>query len=167
MVIRPRRDADLSRCVELLAAVHASDGYPVKLPSEPSAFLALPDSLGAWVAEIDGRIAGHAALRCATSAPVTELAQEATGAGTGRLAVVARLFVAPWARRQGVGRALLAAAAARARELGRQPVLDVVGGHGAAVALYEAAGWRRAGEVRVTFRDGQTMDELVFVAPTG
>jgi GNAT superfamily N-acetyltransferase len=164
MVIRARRETDIVRCTELLEAVHASDGYPVNMPAEPSRFFVLPDMLGAWVAESDDRINGHVALRSSSSAPVLELASEATGVEASCLAVVARLFVAPWARRQGVGRALLSAAAGLAWELGRRPILDVVRGAGGAVALYEAAGWRRAGEVCVTFSDGHAMNELVYIA---
>lgn len=165
MVVRPRCDADISRCTALLAAVHATDGYPVRMPTEPATFLSPPDMLGAWVAEADGCIDGHVALRCRTSAPVLGLASEVTGVEASRLAVVARLFVAPRARRRGVGKALLSAASARAWQLGRHPVLDVVGGGSNATALYEAAGWRQVGEVRVSFSDGQAVDELVYVAP--
>jgi GNAT superfamily N-acetyltransferase len=165
MNIRPRCDADIGRCADLLATVHVIDGYPVRMPTEPATFLCPPDLLGAWVAEDNDCIDGHVALRCRTSAPVLQLASEVTGVDASRLAVVARLFVSPRARRRGIGRALLSAAAARACELGRLPVLDVVDGGKGAVALYEAAGWRRVGEVRVSFSDGQVVDELVYVAP--
>jgi GNAT superfamily N-acetyltransferase len=167
MRIRPRDDADIAACVDLLAAVHAADGYPVNLPADPKTFLVTPDMLGAWIAEDGENVVGHVALRPRTSAGVMEKAAAAAGVGAERLAVVARLLVAPGARRRGVGWALLGAAARRASELGRHPVLDVVKGHAAAVALYDRAGWRRAGEVQVTFPTGQTVNELVFVAPGG
>lgn len=165
MRIRPRHDPDLGACATLLTAVHAADGYPVNLPHDPVAFLAPPDTLGAWVAEDGGRLVGHVALRSRTSAPVMAAAAAAAEVGAERLAVVARLLVSPESRRRGVGRALLEAAARRALELGRRPVLDVVRSHTAAVALYDREGWDRAGEVEVTFPSGQTVKELVFLAP--
>jgi GNAT superfamily N-acetyltransferase len=167
MRIRPRQVVDLGACVQLLAAVHAADGYPVNLPEDPATFLASPELLGAWVAEEEGsgELLGHVALRPRTSEAVMERAVAASGMEAGRLAVVARLLVAPAARRRGVGRELLEVACRRAAELGRHPVLDVVTDHAAAVALYDRAGWRRAGQVRVTFANGQTVDELVFIGP--
>lgn len=165
MRIRPRHDTDLDACVELLTAVHAADGYPMNMPDDPATFLVAPDLLGAWVAEDDQALLGHVALRSRTSAAVMEAAAAAAGVAAERLAVVARLPVAPPARRRGVGRALLEAAARRAVEIGRHPVLDVVRTHADAISLYDQAGWRRAGEVRVTFTNGRTVDELVFLAP--
>lgn len=165
MDVRPRLDTDLGACLGLLAAVHEADGYPVNLPADPVSFLVAPDMLGAWVAGPAERLVGHVALRSRTSAPVMERAAAATGVDPDRLAVVARLLVAPDARRRGVGRALLDAASRTAVALGRHPVLDVVTDHAGAIALYDQAGWRRAGEVQVTFSSGKTVHELVFVAP--
>src|SRR5262245_64466859 len=57
---------------------------------------------------------------------------------------VLELFVPPWARRRGVGRALLAAVAERAVAEGFTSVgVEVVGGTPSA-AFYEAAGFRLA-----------------------
>lgn len=164
--LRPRADGDLSSCVSLLRAVHDADGYPVHLPEDPASFLTVPDSLGAWVALGDGEVIGHVLLRPAMNAKAMAVACGATGLPEERLAVVARLFVSPRARRSGVGRALLARSAHEAWVRRRQPVLDVVGDATAAVALYEREGWRKAGSVQVTFSSGTTVDELVYVGPT-
>lgn len=172
MVIRNRTDDDVPACVDILRTVHELDGYPVHLPENPESFLVVPDTLGAWVAEDPGDgIVGHVLLRpSAWSAAIMEKASAASGLDVEHLAVVARLLVAPWARRRGVGRALLDAAASGALELGRQPVLDVVQGpgrgHAAAIELYERAGWRRAGTVTGTFSNGATVDEAVYIGPT-
>lgn len=163
--IRPRKEADLEACITLLDAVHAADGYPMYMPEDPASFLVTSDELGAWVAEDGDRLLGHVALRTRSSAAMMEMAASAAGVGPEQLGVVARLLVAPGARRQGAGRALLQAAARRAVELGRRPVLDVVRTHAAAIALYHRAGWTRVGDVQVTFTTGQTVDELVFVGP--
>src|ERR1019366_4153622 len=64
---------------------------------------------------------------------------------------IARLFVDPAARRQGLARALLDAAAGHARTRGLQPVLDVVAGSEPAIALYERSGWELAGTETATW----------------
>lgn len=166
-MIRPRRDSDIEACVRVLDAVQRLDGYPARRPDDRAGFLAVPDALGAWVAEDGGEVVGHVVLRERTSPPVMALAVERTGLAPARLAVVGRLLVAPSARRRGFGRGLLEAAVARAADLGRCPVLDVVREHLAAVALYEHAGWRRLGEVSVTWSNGRGADEVVYAAPAG
>jgi GNAT superfamily N-acetyltransferase len=164
--VRARSDDDLAACSALLVAVHHADRYPDSLPAEPQSFLEVADMLGGWVVDGPEGIVGHVVLRQSTSAPVMDLAGRATGLGPERLAVVGRLLVAPSARRRGAGSALLEAAAGRARELGRRPVLDVVrtGDRQPAIELYERCGWQMAGEVTVMFGD-RSYDELVYVAP--
>jgi len=145
-------------------AVHDLDGYPVYLPDDLESFLAEDDALGAWVAERGNEIVGHVALHRRSSPEIMALAKEATGLPDGDLAVVARLMVAPSARRAGVGRVLLDTAASQALALGRQPVLDVAVSLRDAVLLYEAAGWARAGPVTVQL-PRLALEELVFVGP--
>ncbi len=79
--------------------------------------------------------------------------------------MIARLLVAPAARRQGVGRALLEHAARQAARRGLWPVLDVAADLSSAIQLYEDCGWVLAGAVTVTFRDGDSLDELVYLGP--
>lgn len=146
--------------------VQALDGYPPYLPGGLREFLAASDALGAWVAEADGGdIVGHVALHRTSSAPVMAVAAEITGLPVARLAVVARLLVAPDARRQGVGGRLLGTAAAAACAQDRYPVLDVVERFTPAHALYERSGWRRVGSVVVALADGTSIDEAVYVGP--
>lgn len=129
-VVRARTTEDLDACVDALWAVHAVDGYPMNWPADPRRWLSPDRLLRAWVAEAPGAgIAGHVAIQS-----VTEPAA---------LGEVSRLFVVPAARRRGVAEALVRRAAdwARAREL--PLVLNVVDeGRSAAVAFYEAGGWR-------------------------
>ena len=79
-----------------------------------------------------------------------------------RLALVARLFVAPEVRGFGLGRMLwrhaVAQAAERGRravaqaaERGRRAVLDAGQTLLSAVALYDAEGWERIGELHLPF----------------
>lgn len=166
VVVEPREEADLARCVALLETVHDADGYPVNMPEDPLSFLVVPDALGAWVALAEGDVVGHVLLRPATNPKVMAVASEVTGLPETGLAVVGRLLVTPSARRRGVGAALLARAAGEAWQAGRQPVLDVVTDHSEAIALYKRQGWRLAGSMQVTWANGQTIDELVFVGPS-
>jgi GNAT superfamily N-acetyltransferase len=146
--------------------VHHLDGYPAYLPDgDLPGFLVSDDALGAWVMELDGDVVGHVALHPRTSRPVLELASTSLRLPAERLAVIARLLVAPDARRRGIGRALLDVAAGEARSRGLWPVLDVLTDSAAAIALYEDCGWERAGDVRVSFRDGTTFEEAVFLGP--
>src|SRR5262249_42862519 len=83
-------------------------------------------TLGAWVAEAGGEVAGHVLL---------------TDAGEGA-ASIKRLFVAPAARGHGLGGALFDAACAEAVARGLRPELVVAETDRAAIRLYERGGWR-------------------------
>lgn len=144
---------------------HRADGYPKYLPEDLLSFIVDPEALGAWVA-VDGEaLLGHVALHRRSVPQVMEVAASATGLGEDRLAVVARLLVDPGGRRRGVGRVLLERATDEAVRLGRRAVLDVVDEHRAAVALYEAAGWVRVGQVDWSLPGAGPLREFVYVSP--
>ena len=151
--------------MRLAEIVHANDGYPVYLPGDLRSFLAMPGAIASWVAERGGEIAGHVALYSGSSEAVMALAEEATGLHASHFGVVARLLVAPAARRLGVGRSLLRAAEGHAAQLGLWPILDVVTHHEGAIRLYEECGWTCAGMVTATFGQGFSVDEFVYVGP--
>lgn len=165
LVVRPRVEADLDRLAAMAVDVQTLDGYPGRRPLDLRAFLASNVALAAWVAELDGALAGHVALHPTSLPVVMELASSSVGCPIDELGVVARLIVSPSARRAGVGRALLAAAADDARRRGLHPILDVVTAYAAANALYDACGWRNAGEVTMRFSDGLELQSYVYVAP--
>ncbi len=119
--VRPRTDADLPACVEVLRAVHSSDAYPMRWPEDPADWITPPGLTAAWVAERKSRIVGHVCVVGVT---------------------VSRLFADPVARGLGCGAVLLEAAQSHAAREGLSLVLDVVDDGGAAVALYERLGWR-------------------------
>ncbi len=128
--------------MRVLAEVHQRDGYPVHWPDRPDDWLSRASALGAWVAELDGRVAGHIGLgRNRDSDLAPTVWGERHGLPPDRTAVVSRLFVAPWARGRGIGALLIGAAVAEARHRDLHPVLDVVASDAAAVALYERLGW--------------------------
>lgn len=144
--VRRRTDDDLDACVRLLREVHEHDGYPVSWPERPAAWITPPTTVGAWVAELDGRPAGHVGLagpRPGEGAPGVWAGRP----GAAPAVMVNRLYVSPSARGHGLGALLLAEAVAEARTRGLQPVLDVAAHDGAAVALYERLGWRRLATV--------------------
>lgn len=141
--VRQRSDRDLDECVRALAEVHERDGYPVNWPPSPGGWLSPPSLMAAWVAESDGRVAGHVGL-CASEAgdAAPGLWSARTGTAVEATAVVSRLFVAPWARGHGLGALLMDRAVGEARGRGLHPVLDVVATDTAAAALYERLGWQ-------------------------
>jgi GNAT superfamily N-acetyltransferase len=142
------------------------DGYPPFLRNgDFVGFLVSEDALDAWVAESEGTVCGHVTLHTRSSRPVMELAAATLGVSREELGVVARLFVDPGHRRSGAGLALLDVAAGAGRERGLLPILDVHVGLTKAIALYEAAGWKRIGEVTVRLADDFLLDEYVYAAP--
>lgn len=165
VLLRDRTDDDLAGCVELARVVHERDGYPHHLRADLRDFLVMPDAYGVWVAERDRRIVGHVALRQRTAPAPMDLASAATGRPANELGVISRLLVAPAARRDGIGRRLLAHGSQQAVSRGLWPVLDVAADLTGAIRLYESCGWVRAGAVTVTFRDGNSLDELVYLGP--
>jgi GNAT superfamily N-acetyltransferase len=164
--VRPRTGSDLAACVEVLAEVHERDGYPVNWPADPGAWLTPPAHLASWVAELDGRVAGHVVLsRSAPGDLAPGLWSTRTGVDAGRTAVVNRLFVAPAARGHGIGALLMARATAEARGRGLHPVLDAVAGDTAATALYERLGWTFLAQVEQQWSARQRVDVRCYAAP--
>ena len=100
---------------------------------------------------MDGRINGHVALHYPQGYPTPEVARRDTGLPEERLALVARLFVAPEVRGFGLGRILWRHTVAQAAERGWRAVLDAGQTLLSAVALYDAEGWERIGELHLPF----------------
>ncbi|SOD59125.1 Acetyltransferase (GNAT) family protein [Streptomyces zhaozhouensis] len=163
--VRRRTDGDLDACVRALEGVHREDRYPMNWPGDPGAWLTPPTLLAAWVAELDGRVAGHVVLSASDGGDVAPgLWSAHAGVGPETTAVVNRLFVAPWARGHGLGALLMARAAAEAGERGLHPVLDVVASDAAAAALYERLGWRLLGTVEEWWEPEQRVDIHCYAA---
>jgi GNAT superfamily N-acetyltransferase len=164
-IIRRRNDADFDALVEIARVVHQRDGYPVYLPTDLRGFLCWPDAFAAWVAEVDGAVAGHVALHPRSTDAVMAVASEAARLPEERLAVVARLLVAPPARGHGLGRRLLETAEAEAHRRERWPVLDVAVGLTDAIRLYEQSGWTWAGKAVFRGPKAFVVDEFVYLGP--
>lgn len=163
--VRPRTDDDIAACVRVLAEVHRRDGYPVNWPARPGEWLSQEAALGSWVAELDGRVAGHVSL-CRSGegdvAPV--LWSERNGTSREQAAVVGRLFVAPQARGHGIGALLMGRVVTEARHHGLHPVLDVVASDTAAAALYERLGWTRLATVEQRWSPSQVVAVHCYAA---
>jgi GNAT superfamily N-acetyltransferase len=164
--LRMRTEDDVETCVRVLERVHHSDGYPVNWPEKPAAWLAGTAPLGAWVAERDGRLAGHVGLsRSGAGDLAPGLWNGRNGTDEARTAVVGRLFVAPWARGHGIGALLLGRAVREARRRGLHPVLDVVASDTAAVALYTRLGWELLATVEQRWGPSQPVTVHCYAAP--
>jgi len=163
--VRPRRASDAGACLAMARQSRMADGYPPRGPIDLATFLSPPQQLAAWVADADGAVVGHVSLHRTGAAVTVAAAARYLGVAPGDVAVVARLMVGPGARRSGAGRRLLDTAAAEARRRGLHPVLDVATELEAAVALYERAGWERAGEVTIRLKTEPDLDCYVYVAP--
>lgn len=164
--IRSREAADLDGCVQVLAAVHAADNYPLRWPADPAAWLEPSTQLAAWVAEIEGSVVGHVSLsrgRRGNSASRTWAAH--CGADPEQSAVVGRLFIAPDARGRRLGKRLLAQAAAAAAERGARAVLDVAATDRAAMALYRRSGWVCIGTATEHLSNGEAVELHCFTTP--
>jgi len=166
MTIRKRVASDLSELEALARRVHQLDGYPPYMPDDDFLnFVASDEALESWVAVAGEVIAGHIALHQGSSPEVIALATSSLGIQPSQCGVVARLLVAPEARRSGVGRQLLDHAETEARRRNLVPILDVVEHFDPAITLYERAGWTRLGTVVVNLPDGTTAHEHVYAAP--
>ncbi|MFD7293702.1 GNAT family N-acetyltransferase [Streptomyces sp. NPDC059897] len=161
--VRARRDRDLTACARVLRAVHRADGYPVNWPKDPVGWLRGDDAVGAWVGCHDERVVGNVLL---TRPAPGDMAPTLVPAGTS-VAVVGRLFVAPSARGQRVGTALLERAAREARLRGALPVLDVVTTDRAAITLYERLGWRFLGQGQQVWGPGEPVTVRCYAEPSG
>ncbi|MEW2391173.1 GNAT family N-acetyltransferase [Streptomyces venezuelae] len=157
---------DLEACVGVLAAVHKADGYPVNWPEQPGVWLEGTDAIGAWVAELDGRVVGHVGLsRPGAGDEAPGLWCEEAATVPEEVAVMSRLYVAPDARGHGIGALLMGRATREARGRGLHPVLDVVSSDRSATALYERMGWQLLGVAEQEWEPGQRVVLHCYAAP--
>lgn len=92
----------------MLTEIREVDGYPVNWPDRPSEWLMRPSLLMAWVAELDGRIAGHIGLSRSGAGDVAPgLWSRRGGVNVVDTALISRLFVSPGARGHGIGALLM------------------------------------------------------------
>ena len=149
IVIRARTDADLDDCVDLLAEVYKTSGYPVHWPSDPRDWLTPPMAQGCWVITVDDQVAGHVALTLASPGH----------------ALVERLFVDPQRTGKGLGRRLLDHTPEVAAEHNLRLSLEVADNCHAAIALYGRAGWREVGRTPIDWGGDQASTVIHLESP--
>jgi GNAT superfamily N-acetyltransferase len=155
--LRRRRPEDVGASVRLLKLVHLEDGYPVQWPDSPRDWLDGGEVEDAFVVERLRELLGHVAVvRVGEDATSALHWRELTGRQPSELGGVSRLFVRGRVRGEGVGSALLDAAAEAIRARGRMPVLDVVSASADALRLYDERGW----ELLATYPWGPPGDDL-------
>ncbi|WNI16254.1 GNAT family N-acetyltransferase [Actinacidiphila sp. ITFR-21] len=165
-VVRPMRDQDVAGAAAALVEVHGTDGYPVYGVARPEATVRPPGVVRAWVAEADGVIVGHVAVRRPQGDEgAVALWREQSGEDDSRIGVVSRLFVVRGARGQAVGERLMREAMSFGRARSLRLVLDVVERDSAAVRLYERLGWRAIGGAQHPYGDGRRVAVRCYVGP--
>lgn len=110
------------------------------------------------VAECDGRVAGYAYASAFRPRPAYADTVEDT------------IYVAGWAHRRGVGRALLAELIARTEAQGRRQMVAVIGDSASqgSIGLHAAAGFRRVGLLEnVGFKHGRWLDVVLMQRSLG
>jgi L-amino acid N-acyltransferase YncA len=110
------------------------------------------------VAELDGGIAGFAYAGPYRTRPGY------------RHTVEDSVYVARWARRQGVGRVLLDAVIQRATACGRRQMVAIIGdaAHAASIQLHARAGFRLVGTLEhVGWKLGRWLDTVIMQRPLG
>lgn len=167
MIVRLRQQGDIAACVQSLARVHATDGYPTRWPADPSAWLTPRNLLVAWVVEEERALLCHVALCGAEDDMGAPTWSAACDCPAELIAEVGRLFVAPDARGRGLGAALLETACAEACRRGLWPALKVLEHDQAAIALYERVGWRRVASTRMPWAVAHESEALLhyYIAP--
>jgi ribosomal protein S18 acetylase RimI-like enzyme len=164
--VRPRTDADVPECANLLREVYALDGYPVEGVDDATGWMYPAGMIAAWVADEPGRVLGHAAV-CEPGegdAAVSMLVAR-TDVSESEIAVLARLFVGPAARGRGAGRMLTDAAFAYAKERRLRVVFDVMEKDGSAISMYEKLGCIFLGSTSHHVADGSTVPARCYAAP--
>lgn len=166
VVIRPTIPADLDALADALVEVYATDGYPVEGVDDPGAWVELPDAVGQWTALLDGQPVGHVALmRPAPGDGAPSLLAVQDNVPVAQIAVLARLFVSPRARRRALAAGLLETVERSAKAAGLRVVLDVMIKDQAALDLYRTRGWRVLGKVDHSFGVDQREQALALAKP--
>ena len=160
--IRPSRPEDVAAITEIYAD-EVRDGVATFEISPPDgAEMArrrealLADALPHLVAEIDGRVAGYAYAGLYRPRPAY------------RYTVENSVYVAPWARRRGVARALITALIDACEALGKRQMMAVISAGDASIAFHAALGFAEVGRARaVGWKFDRWVDVTTMQRPLG
>lgn len=163
-VIRPCRAADLDQ-VRAIYAIEVREGtasFELEPPDLAEMTRRFERVLGAGlpylVAEVEGRLAGYAYAGPYRERPAY------------RHTVEDSVYVASWARRQGVARTLLEALIAVATAAGRRQMVAIIGDPdgGGSVALHRRCGFVTVGTLSgVGFKFGRWLDTVLMQRSLG
>ena len=152
LVVRERRPEDVPVVGELIMRQQPLTRYPFRnpLPFPVEQFVARPGELAAWVAVAgpEERVAGHVSVLDVTDHEIGPQWAAAAGRPVEELAAVSVLVVDHELTGRGIARTLMDTCERHLAAVGRVPVLEVVGAHSRAAALYKARGWDVVGTAR-------------------
>lgn len=164
LVVRRCTEQDMPqvRAIYALEVREGTASFELEPPTldDMTARFAAVDAAGLpyLVAEQEGRIAGYAYAGPYRPRPAY------------RHTVEDSVYVARWARRQGVGRTLLEAVIQRATEQGMRQMVAIIGdsAHAASIRLHAQAGFRLVGTLEhVGWKFGRWLDTVIMQRPLG
>jgi phosphinothricin acetyltransferase len=151
--------------ITAIYAVHVREGlasFELTPPSEiemANRFAVIQQAgLPYLVAELDGRVAGYCYASYYRPRPAY------------RNTVEDSVYIAPWAQRRGVGKALLSEIIRTCEAIGKRQMIAVIGdtGNVASIALHKAAGFHHVGTLRdVGFKHGRWVDSVIMQRSLG
>ena len=164
LVVRRCTEQDMPKVREIYAleVLEGTASFELEPPSiaDMAARFATIETAGLpyLAVEQDGRIAGYAYAAPYRPRPAY------------RYTVEDSVYVARWARRRGVGRALLEAVIQRATEQGMRQMVAIIGdsAHVASIRLHAQAGFRLVGTLEhVGWKFGRWLDTVIMQRPLG
>jgi L-amino acid N-acyltransferase YncA len=164
LVVRRCTEQDMPEVHEIYAleVLEGTASFELEPPSiaEMAARFAAIDAAGLpyLLVEQRGRIAGYAYAGPYRPRPAYRHTAEDS------------VYVARWARRQGVGRALLEAVIEHATERGMRQMIAIIGdsAHAASIRLHAQAGFRLVGTLEhVGWKFGRWLDTVIMQRPLG
>jgi L-amino acid N-acyltransferase YncA len=157
-----REDLAYVRDIYALEVREGTASFELEPPSlaEMTARFAAIEAAGLpyLIAEVDRQIAGYAYASPYRPRPAY------------RYTVEDSVYVARWARRQGVGHALLEAVIERASAQGMRQMVAIIGdsAHTASIELHARAGFRLVGTLEhVGWKFGRWLDTVIMQRPLG
>lgn len=167
VTIRSRRDDDLPALIDILQRQQPETEYPFHWPpSMPvEQFIRRDGEMAAWVAEVDGAVAGHVALQRVQDDELGRMWSDAHGVPVEMLRCISVLFADRRLAGRGIGSALLRTATEEALRDGGAPVLDVVPHHLEPLNLYRRRGWLEVGRYRTEWLPEDVEPVHVMIYP--
>jgi phosphinothricin acetyltransferase len=162
--VRDASPADLAATTAIYAAavIDGTASFELEPPDEAEMarrFRAITEAgLAYLVAEVGGLVQGFAYASPYRTRPAYRFTVENT------------VYIAPTAKRTGIGRALLAGLIARCTAGGYRQMIAVIGdsGHAASIGLHRAMGFTFCGTIHsIGWKHGRWLDSVIMQRPLG